>query len=131
MRYADDQRCDANAVSSERAGRTAPGTCIVRNRPPATATETVEQTTVHGHEQAQRRAVPQLRNDGQGCLPHAWWGDAALAVAHRDARVSRVKSLKSACAPSNHRSSASRSAARSLNIKSRSTGPSVRRSGKR
>ena len=61
------------------------GSCTARDRPTATATETIEQTTVQGHKQTQPGAVPQLRNDGQRCLPHPWWRDAPLALAHRDA----------------------------------------------
>jgi len=85
MRCADDERCGAHAASSEGAGRTVPRPCPASDRPTATTAETIEQTAVHGHEQAQRGAAPQLRNDGQRCLPHPWWRDAPLALAHRDA----------------------------------------------
>jgi hypothetical protein len=122
--------CSAHAASSQAADRIVPGPCTARDRPTATASETIEQTAVQGHKQTQRGAVPQLRNDGQRCLPHPWWRDAPLALAHRDA-LGQVESLKSACASSNHRSNASGSVARSLNIKSRSTGPTVNHSGKR
>ena len=36
----------------------------------------IEQTAVQGHKQTQPGAVPQLRNDGQRCLPHPRWRDA-------------------------------------------------------
>ena len=79
MRCADDQCCGAHAASSEPAGRTVPRPYTARDRSTATAAETVEQTAVQGHEQTQQGPVPQLRNDGQGWLPHPRWRDAALA----------------------------------------------------
>ena len=62
--------CSAHAASSQAADRIVPGPCTARDRPTATASETIEQTAVQGHKQIQRGAVPQLRNDGQRCLPH-------------------------------------------------------------
>ena len=86
MQCADDQCRGAHAASSEPAGRTVPRPYTARDRSTATAAETLEQTAVQGHEQTQQGPVPQLRNDGQGSLLHPRWRDAALAVAHRDAR---------------------------------------------